>query len=469
MKKIILSLTLILCLLSQAAFGTMAPAKFAARTPRNLIAKNAKGHKRLAALKQKAKASLQNKQCLTIVCVMLLTGAEISHILTEINNSQTPHIESRTSKKETQIPTPSKEINETLPLIKRTPTIAQAEFYCENEPNCTLSCGSSKTIQANTHNFTLCALMHKLSTPEMQTLQLNTPENNPHIRNLFETILHRAQMHPEHLEFFHGFSAYFGLDFDIFTELARQANLADPENPSPFFLRLSSKNFDKYAPNVEFFLHKTLPQANAPDYPDSTHLTSPGQYLRTSELLLSTNIALGANCKMLSSGECTLAFFLNNGFLFKTGRLPKISIDFLSIPDTQEILDLYKQYPELQTGQLIQIFIPKKMAQSCVYLSINYGQPITEPKKNFWGTYYEVRPDPSARISELAQHASEYIQARVLPHPRLAKNFIVYRYYATAQAEQADKVFHEKLKDIIARALSANKELVKILRKEVLG
>lgn len=356
-----------------------------------------------------------------------------------------------------------------------TPTIAHATAYCEQRPTCTTMCENQHATATTRGEYASCALMHLLSQPELSKVTFNTPANAQYLQTMFSTIHHRSQVHhQDYNEFFHGFSGGFGLLFDVFTALAQQAKLTTAENPSPYFFRILGQMFNRYAPTARFFLDKIAAKTESPDYLDSTHLPNE-PFKPTSELLLSTNLFLGADCEHLAHGECTLAFFLDNGFLMKDYHAVSRAYSdvndlfrLLAIPKhySNQIQLLYEQYPEIHVGQLAQIEIPKEITVNCVYISSRYGIPFKEEQKGFFGSSYETRPDPTTKIAQLTHAPNEGLQARIIPAPKYEQYFIVYRYYANAQAEKAAQTFHKKLQQIIEQALTENPQAIQQLKNE---
>ncbi|HEV2600800.1 MAG TPA: ankyrin repeat domain-containing protein [Candidatus Babeliales bacterium] len=96
------------------------------------------------------------------------------------------------------------------------------------------------------------------------------------------------------------------------------------------------------------------------------------------QLLLSTNSTLFSNYRW--SGECTWDYFMKNrsGVDYIRSVFSKIFERYEFNPEyIQKLLDVAKEL-RANTGDLLQIFIPKDLVNTCAYLSKAWGVPVKE-------------------------------------------------------------------------------------------
>jgi hypothetical protein len=322
---------------------------------------------------------------------------------------------------------------------KITPTIAHTLAYCRRNKKCSKSCDCLKVDCTKTIERTVCAL------EQIQRYYFEQ-SNSKHMRKIYTTILLRSQLHVEYDEFFHAYNGKIGILFDVITELMRHTNLIDKDNPSPLFMRFLNEKFNRHGPNVKIFLEKTVTSFKNFDHDDLAR-----------ELELSANVALAGN--LFSSGENTLSFFFKN-FSISTpdlnGKLQELfNALHLPVRYVDKIIALYNEYPELKVGHLCQFFIPRKALNDCVYLSYAGGIPLlgepfpgstVSPSKVFY-----LLPSLTEDHFDIVNN----IQARILLNPQIAKNFIVYRYYATDEAAKAAELWHKQLSTLIDSIIKA--------------
>lgn len=331
-------------------------------------------------------------------------------------------------------------------------TSVHAITYCNKNYDCLKKCCNEKDCP-RTHNKAeiVCALGHMLP-------KINCDGKwNDHIQNVFTKIIENSQKYKDYNEFFHAHEGSVTILFDVMTEFARRMKLVEKNNPSPLFLRLLSKKFDKYGKNVEEFLNKTFYPLYKIEHKFDHH--SP-----IKDLIVSSNIALGGNFYLASVGENTIKFWLSN-FSMDTPNTQIHLYDFFNhihFPTDSinkiidKIIKIYGKYPELSSdGVLLQIYIPRDKTDKYSYLSFAGGHPfdLFNAKASI---LLDLDQDTLWQYAKNNFEEFDRIQARILPYPEAAKNFIIYRYYATEKAEQAAAKALQELRQLFDQVLDNN-------------
>lgn len=306
---------------------------------------------------------------------------------------------------------------------QETPTEAHALTWCEKvNPECKRACCGNTSCKPCTRTFA-CA-MNAMSNTKIERWDNSLDQTMPHLRRTFTTIHQRSQLFSQtHHEFFHGYDGKYGMLFDVMTEVAKRLDLLDSANQSPLLLRLSSGLFNLHARNVEHFLTQTWPQT------PSDH----NSLIKT--LILSVNVALGGN--FYQNGECTLKYWLNNISItdLDLGPLLTSIVSMFGLTPqeaknlSEKIIAIYNQYPELNTGHLLQIFVPQGQTNDLAYMSLPMGIP------------YDTSTPTTKALAEYPTevktlfYSEDARQARLILRPDA--NLPIYRYYRTQEAQTA--------------------------------
>jgi hypothetical protein len=328
----------------------------------------------------------------------------------------------------------------TAPIVI-TATISHALGYCNNNIGCQKLCHCQDHCPT-TVNITLCALGHiTQANPNLKY--------SDRLRDTFATVVKRSQMHPEYIEFFHGYDGRYGMLYDVMTEIAQRL-YGDPHNPSPLFLRIFSEDFSRGGKNIAHFFKETWDSGLLSHTKDWLGRPAPDHDVRAKALLLATNVALAGNAyDPFWVGECTLRYFLSGqsyGTINIEQQVSRILSKFIFF-QPQLLTQITTMYgsPNLNSGQLLQILVPRKMVNDCAYSSKEYGYPSNRE------LFENPRESISNVLDVLPQRATEnfekvdLLQARLLLNPRYAKHFIVYRYFETPEAEQSSQEARSKL------------------------
>ncbi|MFA5306156.1 MAG: hypothetical protein WC365_01775 [Candidatus Babeliales bacterium] len=323
-----------------------------------------------------------------------------------------------------------------------TTTTAHMNMYCKFLPDqdCQLCCNQKPCKQ--TYNATACQI-YRVFLPRAVGNCIfqgctDTYGNQPtYSFNTLTTAFRRSSLHSKHVELWHAYKGHYGVIFDVITEIAQRL-YGDPHNQSPLFLRILTENFKDGGKNVTHFLKTTWPLYQTDGEPN------------VQALILSTNVALTGN--MQDQEENTLNYFIKGpsssfekpdpkkylAHIFRKFMLSRTEL-------IKEIETIYSHIPN--TRHLLQIFVPREIANMVAYLSAGWGVPYEERDpleqlKNLTTNIVEAL-NVIAKLSALDDASPDNfekidkIQARLLLNPRYAKHFIVYRYFTTPEDEKA--------------------------------
>ncbi|MDR3646008.1 MAG: hypothetical protein P4L22_00520, partial [Candidatus Babeliales bacterium] len=192
---------------------------------------------------------------------------------------------------------------------------------------------------------------------------------------LIGNILKREKENINDYVLYHGHSLSLSLNFDLFRELDSFIFYA----PKIF----NSENITNLKPkeSVIRYLKNSNPKyTNADEFVKAWQPSWNDQTPELSELLLSTNLGLFQN--MVNSGSNTFYYFVTSLSLLganHTTWIDKVFKDWNFEPKYKKDLnDLYKNFIKSDSGNLLQIFIPKPLLNKLVYTSQVGGIPYNQ-------------------------------------------------------------------------------------------